>query len=321
MKSSRLFPLCLLCVAVMILNNGKGSPLRHLTNASTDATTTNSIRNGTIGVIHLGKCHGMGLRRTIQTIKSGMIRKRGFEVYHMGHPKYDDHVDWIALVRDPVDRVIASFLYEHPKNAPYLKNPMAATLPFVEKLELYDCFDTVDDLAAALGAPAKSDDRCLSLAKQLFHRFGKLNGMPHFVYNYNFYYQELLKQADQKTIYVVRNENMVHDLNRINVKLGGIDSSYTRLRPFSHWKPDVDPAQLPATNRTLSAEGMTNLCLALCHEIQIYKELLDKGVNIDVAEGQVAKSILQQKCPKQVQSNVCSPPARAVGVVQTSTKA
>lgn len=257
-----------------------------------------------IAYVHLGKCHGLGLKETLLKEKNGIVARRGIEWYHMQKVNVDKHKEFIALVRDPVDRTVSNFLFEHPKNAPYRKNGMAVTLPYVSKLELYDCYDTVNDLATK-GLAGDKNERCPHVAKHLFRDHVRLPGLPHFVYKYDFYYEDLLKKADSKTIYVVRNEKMVYDLNKINTLTGGTGTPYSNIVELSHWKNGFDPKNLPAKEKKVSEAALVPLCQALCSEIQIYKQLLQKAANLGDADRTEMMTSLGAKCPNETASDEC----------------
>ena len=135
----------------------------------------------------------------------------------------------------------------------------------------------------------------------------------HNYYNYNFTYGRLLQEAasastsssDQKrsrnrsrniTIYAIRTEHLEEDWGVIDRMLGGdesdsdsnsdSDSSHSlnvkSLRKNS-WREGTGKSSSSKVvpNTTLSYAGRSNLCRALCNEIQIYKELLHLAINID----------------------------------------
>jgi hypothetical protein len=261
----------------------------------------NMNMNNKIGIIHLGKCHGIGMQHSLDLHLSSAIAQRGFDWYHMEPVAVNKHTDWIALMRNPIDRVISAFLFEHPKNAPYRKNPMHVTLPYIDKLKLYDCYDTMDDLATAGMAmlpPGQPETECTALAKRLLHDHMSFPGMTHFVWNYQSYYTELLQQAQTKNIYAVRAENMVDDLNAIEHLLGNMKPrpEFDSVRSFSHYtKGHQTP--LPVTDKTVGPQGMHNLCELLCFEMMRYRNLANEAKNLKDSDRNAMQQRLREQCP------------------------
>lgn len=142
----------------------------------------------------------------------------------------------------------------------------------------------------------------------------------HNYYNYNFTYGRLLQQEaasasssssdHQKrgrgksrkrkrkrkvTIYAIRTEHLEEDWREIDRILGGAGSGSGSDSNSSHssnvkslrknsWGgggTGKSSSSKVGPNKTLSYAGRSNLCRALCNEIQIYKGLLQLAINID----------------------------------------
>jgi hypothetical protein len=114
-----------------------------------------AVSDSTLGIIHLSKCHGKGMQMLLREHKvSSELGRRPAKIYHMNRPITDAHYEFLALVRDPIDRVRAAWAYEHPRNAPFRKYPNGIAEAYLEKKNgLYQCYETFDDLATnGLGA-------------------------------------------------------------------------------------------------------------------------------------------------------------------------
>ena len=51
------------------------------------------------------------------------------------------------------------------------------------------------------------------------------------------------------------------------------------------------------TNRTISAQGLKNLCYYLCSEIQIYKLVLKRSVNLNETDRLLPLQSINETCP------------------------
>ena len=65
--------------------------------------------------------------------------------------------------------------------------------------------------------------------------------------------------------------------------------------PSHLWGNDSSQKDLPVKNKTVSEKGHHNLCQALCYEIQIYKHILVRAVNLNDAD--VKESLRELNCP------------------------
>ena len=98
-----------------------------------------------------------------------------------------------------------------------------------------------------------------------------------------------------KTIFVLRTEHLEQDLAKIDLMLGGDGSSEAKVLHKNEWNKDNGMAP----NKTLSPHGRSNLCKALCDEIQIYKMLLHLAVNIDPVSEKQSLDELLLSCPNE----------------------
>lgn len=65
---------------------------------------------------------------------------------------------------------------------------------------------------------------------------------------------------------------------------------------------DANRKGISVNNRTISEQGRLNLCRALCHEIQVYKQLMTAAINLDEIE--VIKSLKELNCPGDLNVNI-----------------
>jgi len=102
---------------------------------------------------------------------------------------------------------------------------------------------------------------------------------------------------------------MLNDLNAVNRAFsssslfGKKKDAFTKIDTFHHfWDKEtnhpVPTSQLPYNNRTLSKEGLQNLCWILCEEIQLYIRVLRLAKNLNPAQVQEDMDRLIQQCPE-----------------------
>lgn len=243
------------------------------------------------------------------------IQQRGPHYYHLNKPDIDKYEEWIVLIRDPIERIKSSWIYEHPDNSQIRRDGVGKFL-FGNRKKFYECYPALDEaLTKGLTERSNVENDCPMLAKKVFSGLvdERFYGMAHNNYDFSFYFTDLLMHADEKRIYAVRTEHMVQDLNSVDKALGGT-GPFKRTQRFNHFTE----SELPMQNRTVSAEGLENLCQFLCDEIQIYKRLLKRAANLDSNEYEnVMLPELAKTCPKQAAMSVCpekpsiwSPPAK-----------
>ena len=56
---------------------------------------------------------------------------------------------------------------------------------------------------------------------------------------------------------------------------------------------------LKVTNRTISFQGRRNVCFWLCEEIQLYKRLLWRGINLSEGDREVSLERINDTCPEE----------------------
>ena len=274
-----------------------------------------------IGTVHLGKCGGITLEHTFRrhrqkrkhrAMDSIILQRRG-KRYHIYKPDVDLYVNWLVLIRDPIDRILSSWIFEQVDNYPFKKNPR----PHAFKYELFECYNHLDVLLTnGVFVNNDGDDLCPLLARQLFQSplCGEGYGIYHFQFNYSHYYTKLLQEAHNKRIFALRSEHMLEDLNAVEVLLGAASNeTFEELAPWNHYK--VPSRQnLPYHNTTLSARGLAILCNVLCDEIQIYKQLYRAARNLGQVEWREMMTRLGSRCPSEAASNTC--PNREVRLTQ-----
>lgn len=258
--------------------------------------------------IHVGKTGGT----TIQGFwrknrKTSELARQIDDMVHCNQPKgiknYTSFNSFLVSVRDPIDRFASFFLYGHPKNSRIFTQGSWAGNPHLR--EFYGCYEQLDylatnGLAETVNASA-AEEACAALAKDVVAgRAGRKEGYyAHITWNYEWYLADPLSRKDRE-FFVLRTEYLWDDIDRLNDMLGG--GPVERTRTVSYRKKKGRP---PVFNRTLSSDGMNNLCRTLCRDIQAYKEVLLCARNMDDESLNVTMGQLAEKCPTEAARSAC----------------
>jgi len=248
--------------------------------------------------VHVGKAGGTSARNNfLNTFKKSSLN---ISYVHCQRPDTEKFDTYVVTIRNPIDRMVSWFLYTHPKNK--IRHVSS------KGKNIYDCYEQVDDLATD-GLDRKASgtlDDCQQLARDVIK--GNVKGHDEYVHitrNYSFYISELLLQADNKNIYVIRTEHLMDDwINAAEdiVRKSGISVNINTKDTHVTHREGKSPV---VTNRELSKEGLQNACFFLCNEIQLYKQIINKAINLDLHEKSRSFHDLAKYCPKEAISRKC----------------
>ncbi|KAL7472059.1 hypothetical protein ACHAXS_012375 [Conticribra weissflogii] len=226
---------------------------------------------------------------------------------------------FLFVVRDPLARVLSAFNYDRPESRTgeglgkkFRKREFYLECPFwrledVAQLGLLGKSASPDNLKA--DEATKSTDtaiaaspKCRKMADEALKGIG--NYLPHWYFNYQYYYEFLPQNVN---LLVIRNEHMVQDWNSIEALLStenaGMQAGVASAEDFPY---DNSHKTTDAFDLFLSDESKVALCRALCNEIQVYKTILRKAVNLKVQD--VESSImdeLKEFCPTEALNDEC----------------
>jgi hypothetical protein len=261
-------------------------------------------------VVHLGKCGGVSMREALtsyvghKTVLSKVDAAAKW--YHISKPEVDVYQNWILLIRDPISRLQSWWTYDHPDNFNYRKDYLG--FPYKSEIwpQFFECYPTLDEFLTKGLVPATEvshTDKCkiLGLMAAPLRGSSYITGFQHMRFNFDRYFAQLLESEDIEKFYVVRSESMLDDLNGINKLLGDKENALPAVSHMSHWRTK----DYPNKDRTISAEGMENLCRHLCNEIRHYKHILARGENLSLEEAANSMQQLAKSCPIQVNSDEC----------------
>lgn len=223
-----------------------------------------------------------------------------------------NHSFYVVTTRDPYDRVISAFCYEH------LANREARSEPVDSKKRLkyvwaYQCFPTLESYVSFLAGNSSDfhypyhkrevhPESCVDLARAAFHGMVKLYN--HFYFSFE-RIQGFLKTAHalHKPVYVARQEHLWSDWDTLNLQLQSLlpPSIIQRRETFvppelaHQGSRNMTKLVLPVT-RTLSANGTVILCRALQQEYEAYFWFLQRAKNF--ADTDLESSIIraEERC-------------------------
>ena len=260
-------------------------------------------------------------------------------------PKLPLRQDYLMNVRSPLDRIASWFVYEHTENHESstfqlsfglccfeFKNELLTYLlfpffpPTVYPDKSYHCgqvvisacykhFEHLTEVGLSFPRPSPSQPLRVGLnltAEECSHwAWATVQGtMPadyHNAYNYDWYAQRLLNDpvnADAE-LFVLRVEHLEQDWRTVDKMLGG-DGSFPSTMSSRQNSATIKELRVPNHNTT--DIGLQNLCRAMCDEIQVYKKLLQRAINIEPEDYDASMEDLRRQCPEEVdpEPRVCT---------------
>lgn len=210
---------------------------------------------------------------------------------------------YVLVVRDPLDRTLSAFYYQHPAN-----QLVKSGNEYRRHKRIYQCFPTLDDLGNALAEfgeenlgsnkpqgyyPFSKDvtdsSNCSRLAVALFDN--KVRDGNHFYFDMK-YAARRANLFHDSTVLAVRNENLWSDWKSANEWLGNSNVSEVtsvRLRDYTGYHLKV--------NKDATDETKRLLCLALQDEYVAYLSILIQSVNLSPYEKQQSLLRARSNCP------------------------
>ena len=218
---------------------------------------------------------------------------------HDNKPNIQKFDTFVITTRNPIDRMVSWYFSHHPKNKRYIRH----------NVELYDCFKGINDLVT-YGLQRNVNeidlDDCQIMAQNHMRGISSSSHENlHILRNYKYYTSELLSQAGKKHVYTIRQEHIMHDwltaAEDIIMKIG------LRVNLFM---ADNDTRQKEedrlANNEKLGQEGLENACFFLCPEIQLYKRIINKAVNLSGEDKTSSLEDLAKYCPLESLDEKCT---------------
>lgn len=257
-----------------------------------------------LSVLLRNGCHSF-LPHPCRNVTSESIASQKIQsYYHLPDFNFlpQSHHDFYLLtLRDPMDRAISAFTFEHIANKRARGEGIEPVK--IRKLEFaYQCFPTLEVFVSFLEGnatdfnypyhPSIIRKPCKDLARAAL--FGVVRPFNHFFFNYAHVYS-LLPNPGELTYYVTRQEHLYEDWVRINQELGQekvILPAQVDLKQVRN----VTKIVVPVT-RDLSNHGTLTLCKALESEYKLYFWFLKMARNIHDEDLQASLDRAIGKCP------------------------
>ena len=241
------------------------------------------------------------------------ISKRVTDAYHTRKDeKYDQFTTYLVTARNPIDRFISWYFYQHPQNGYEEWRENGYLKP---SYKVFMCYPQLDQLATIglqmdkikiknfyknlSNEEQENDAYCKRITNSCIS--GRDHGSRHMHFNYQWYLNDIVFN-DAKQVYVIRTEEQESDWNAINYMLGNDTSNQLGPIKVTHHNNRFTGAAKvqQVDNATMSEEGIHNLCYALCKEMQVYKQLLLKSLNLNEDEKQISINRVADICPLEM---------------------
>jgi hypothetical protein len=205
------------------------------------------------------------------------------------------------VVRNPLERIKSAFNYDKPDDWDNFRLNMGEKYYNYRKQLYMDCpFETLEDLAQlGLKQGGNATDECKERAATSLLGTGHYS--CHFYYNYQFHLEGIPETARLMTI---RTEHIIEDWNSVEVELGGkkeIMGSPTK-KELSRKNANTKTTD---SDKFLSEESQVLICKLLCNDIQVYKEILRRSINLDERNYAQSMEDLRESCPLEADTIKC----------------
>jgi hypothetical protein len=243
---------------------------------------------------------------TKETIASRLIQSY-YHVPDFGLLPQSKHDFYLVSTRDPLDRVLSSFVYEHYANRRARREPMDPTK--VKKMQdAYSCFPSLEKFVGYFDAndPRQFDypyaqrevnnSKCQDLARAAL--YGKVRVYGHLFFGYERIRSLLMatKHDEQHrlVVYATRQEHLQRDWEVVNRHLGQVDE--VGLLP--HQRTQDSSVQTMPVPKKLSRRGRHLLCKALTGEYEAYVWFLQQAENLHPEDVVESMQYSISRCPQ-----------------------
>mmetsp|Transcript_8181 Transcript_8181/g.18300 ORF Transcript_8181/g.18300 Transcript_8181/m.18300 type:complete len:967 (+) Transcript_8181:23-2923(+) len=261
--------------------------------------------------VHVGKTAGSTIGCEIgfnlhcqqdREIAAGLLPKYTTNMFHTDVYDCDDTSGYFLFVlRNPLERLKSAFNYDKPNDWDNFRKTHGEVAYNRKKSFYLDCpFDTFDELGQnGLNEESPARDECKQRAQTSI--MGTELFTSHFYYNYQYYLEAVPEDAQ---ILSIRTEHIIEDWNSVEVELGGKEEilgspSKTEL---SHKNVNDNASD---SDKYLSEESRVLICKKLCNEIQVYKGILKRSVNLNENDYAQSMEELNDSCPLEADATSC----------------
>lgn len=259
--------------------------------------------------VHVGKTAGttiacyLGFRyRSEQAfvMPQGRLRDNTVHAFHNwvnDCPDDDDY--YLFATRDPISRIMSWFTYERPINN---FNWAPGEEGMQQKRLFIDCpFPHLNDLAEkGLGDPKKNNISKICRQRAFDAVRGYQNFYRHNFYNYDWYLRHV---PQEKPLLALRQEFLAQDwMSAESVLAKQANDSRVLNITFPHRNKSLNVTK---ADKYLSETATKNLCQVLCMDIQAYKNILQRSVNLSPQDFEASMNMLAEHCPSEARSWDC----------------
>ncbi|KAL3810580.1 hypothetical protein ACHAXA_002444 [Cyclostephanos tholiformis] len=250
--------------------------------------------------VHVGKTAGssigcsLGFRLHCEDEEQylpGRLPKAATHIFHKDvYDCQDDSDFFLFVVRDPLERSRSAIAYGRPDvDGNSMKD---RRWDQIKKVYL-DCgFSSANTLAKGLSDTGGGSEECKQRARDWLRGTTQYDG--HLFYNYQYYFDSV----PHSNFLVIRSEHMTEDWNSIETRLGG------RLRKNINF-PHQNTGAKELIDSVLSEAERMLLCHELCVEIQYYKLILRRALNLKETEYESSMRELKASCPNEAELQHC----------------
>lgn len=287
--------------------------------------------NRTIAMIHVGKAGGTSLRSLTRIrcseVSRGQMKKTKKDIdacmnevfandtvlpnsvryyMHWAHiynaSEIEDATSFLFTVRNPVDRIISAYKYQHPVLCN--RNVGSSSLGcrwtnFLEKdghpiKILYgdESCTTLEMLAQSSMGPWSntSTPACRKVARKVVQGHGHKFYTGHLHFNYEYYANKTIHRYPNKEVFVVRTDREIQDVEDLDRKLGGSGNLHgsVSIQTFG--------SESYKNKMALSKSGYQKLCCVLEKELAIYESLIERAKNLDRDEKERTVAEVHRSC-------------------------
>lgn len=219
------------------------------------------------------------------------------------HPQGNDY---LVNLKSPVDRIASWFTYEHSENHDSVYPDRDYHCGQMTLNSCYRDFEHFTTIGLQGTQPDKSHPLKVgtNLTSEECQRWawatvqGTVPADYHNAFNYDWYAHRMLfdSRSNNSDIFALRMEHLEHDWITLDLMLGGTGAFPSALAKKQN-SAELKPYRISDHNTT--AAGVWNLCRALCEEIQVYKQLLTRAVNLETSDLKLSMEELTAQCPEE----------------------
>jgi len=262
----------------------------------------------TLSILLRNGCHSYVAHpcREIAAEHESLASRRIESYYHVpdfGLLPVSHHDFYLITMRDPFDRTVSAFVFEHIRNKD-ARNEEIDEFKRPKYEEAYRCFPTLQSFVELLGEDSKQfkypyhkalvvADSCTDLARAAFH--GRVKIYNHLYFGYQ-RIGTLIPDISHQTLYATRQEHLWDDWKTVNDALGQTDVYIPPNQQVRNMTVLELQNQLPVT-RHLTALGRDILCRALKEEYEAYFWILQRAKNLSPHDISQSMAYAKKNCP------------------------